>query len=102
MRLQIRIAKALSIERRLLLLGWLDDPDTHFDNRWKLGGRRKAVAAPNIAQKWNVCSSTAKRHIGLLKSAGLVTVERKDHVHWVTRSSKGIAAARSVGHIYVR
>ena len=42
-----------------------------------LGGRRKAVTVLDIAQKWNMCGSTARKHIGRLKMAGLVIVERK-------------------------
>ncbi len=97
-----RIAKALAAERRLLLVGWLDDPDTHFRDRVKLKGRRNAVAAHNIEQKWNVCRSTTMKHIGILKSAGLITVERKGPVHWVTRCNRGIVNAHRAGHNYVR
>lgn len=102
MRQKSKIAKALSAECRLLLLGWLNEPDHHFNDRLKLKGRRNAVAAPSIQQKWNVSDSTTKKHIWLLKVAGLVTVERHSRIHWVIRSSKGIAAARRAGHIYVR
>lgn len=97
-----KIAKALSAECRLLLLDWLREPDRHFDDRLKLPGRRKAVATQNIQQKWNVGGVTTTKHIGILKAAGLVNVERYNHLQWISRNSKGITAARSAGHIFVK
>lgn len=96
------VVKALSAECRLLLLGWLREPDLHFNNRMKLTGQSNAVAATDIEQKWNVLSRTRRRHISLLAAAGVVTVERFYQVQWVTRNNEGIAAARSAGHTYVQ
>ena len=95
------IAKALSAECRLLLLHWLREPNSHFHGRANQPANRRAVSAPDIAQKWNFSSSTATKHIGLLKAAGLVTVERHDRVKWVTRNAKGLAVAKAAGHLYI-
>lgn len=102
MLLKSKIAKALSSECRILLLGWLSDPDTHFKGREILPRRRSAVAIESIEQKWNVGNATARSHIWRLKSAGLVTVERAGGSHWISRNDPGIAQARKAGHLYVR
>ena len=95
------IAKALLAECRLLLLHWLREPDSHFRGRMKRPTNRRSVAALDIAQKWNVSGSTATKHIGLLKAAGLVNVEKRNRQKWVTRNAKGIAVATAAGHLYV-
>ena len=96
-----KIAKALSSESRLLLLDWLREPERHFQNRLQWPRRRKVVATKNIQQKWNVGNLTTMKHIGILKAAGLITVERHNRLQWISRNTAGIAAARTAGHLYV-
>lgn len=96
------IAKALSSERRLLLLEWLVEPDKYFCQRAKWPIKRKAVATSDISRKWNVGKATLQMHLRLLKAAGLIMVVRHEKIRWVIRSSKGISKAKSIGHLYLK
>jgi hypothetical protein len=98
---QGRIAKALSAECRLFLIEWLREPDRYFVNRKRCAHRRQAVAVPDIQGKWNVCQGTAMKHIMVLAKAELVTVHKRDTIKWVSRSSRGIAAAKAFGYCYI-
>ena len=65
--------KALASSRRLQILAWLKDPDTHFPTQVHGDKQRHGVCTQFIADKLAVSQPATSRHLRLLHEAGLVT-----------------------------
>jgi DNA-binding transcriptional ArsR family regulator len=68
--------RALASDKRLAILGWLKDPQTHFPPQVDGDLVKDGVCSVFIAQKLGVSQPTASEHLKLLTQAGLVTPRR--------------------------
>ena len=68
--------QALANDRRLQILEWLKDPESHF--RPQIDGHlvKDGVCAALIAEKLSVTQPTLSEHMRVLCSAGLVQSKR--------------------------
>lgn len=67
------ILKALASSRRLLILEWLKDPESHFPPQVHGDQEKHGVCTQFIAEKLAVSQPATSRHLKLLSQAGLVT-----------------------------
>lgn len=75
----IILAKALSNEKRLLVLHWLKDPAKHFPKIITSMRGETGVPSNAIAAKLGIREPTATTHLKLLERAGFVKSVRAGH-----------------------
>jgi DNA-binding transcriptional ArsR family regulator len=75
MNLQLAL-RALSNERRLLVLGWLRQPTRHFPVQVDGDLLTDGVCGLSIARKLRVSQPTASEHLKILTRAGLIRGKR--------------------------
>ena len=68
--------RALANERRLLILEWLQDPETHFPPQVDGDLVKDGVCALFIADKLGVSQPTASEHLKVLTQAGFLRPKR--------------------------
>ena len=68
--------RALSNDRRLLILDWLKDPLVHFPSQRDGDLEEDGVCGLSIADKLGVSQPTASAHLKILLQAGLVQARR--------------------------
>ena len=68
--------KALANERRLLILEWLKDPETHFPPQVDGDLVRDGVCGLLIAEKLGLSQPTVSEHMKVLTQAQLVRATR--------------------------
>jgi DNA-binding transcriptional ArsR family regulator len=87
----LEVFKALSNPKRLQILGWLREPESHFapqeDPMDEVG-----VCVKQIQEKAAVSQSTASQFMSTLQRAGLVTSTRIGTWTYYRRNEKRIAA----------
>lgn len=68
--------RALGNERRLQILEWLKDPETHFPPQVDGDLVKDGVCVVLIAEKLGISQPTATEHLKVLSQAGLVRSKR--------------------------
>ena len=72
---QVEIFKALSNKTRLLILGWLKDPEQNFPEQ-AANGFDNGVCVGQIQNKAGLTQSTVSEYLSTLQRAGLVKSTR--------------------------
>lgn len=92
--LDVNLVKALASDRRLLILYWLRDPESHFppqpDGDLALDG----VCSLLIAEKLGVSQPTCGEHLKVLSRAGLIRGKKIKQWVFYQRDEDRIAAAK--------
>ena len=88
------IFAALASERRLQILEWLKDPESHFPPQRDGDLVKDGVCVIFIADKLGVAQPTATAHLKALARAGLITPKRKAGWTFYKRDEKAIAALK--------
>jgi DNA-binding transcriptional ArsR family regulator len=70
-----QVLKALSNEKRLLILHWLKDPKAHFVSD-KCDVQQQGVCVGLIEKKIGLSQSTVSQYLSQLQQASLITMER--------------------------
>src|SRR6266536_5585194 len=85
---------ALASPRRLQILQWLKDPQSHFPPQKDGDLLDDGVCVLFIAEKLGVAQPTATAHLKALARAGLVTSKRMAGWTFYKRDDKAIAALK--------
>lgn len=85
---------ALANPKRLQILEWLKDPETHFPPQRDGDLVRDGVCVLFIAEKLGVAQPTATAHLQTLAHAGLVTSKRAGQWTFYRRDETGIRALK--------
>ena len=72
----IEAIRALANERRLQILEWLKEPETHFPPQTDGDLVKDGVCVVLIAEKLGISQPTATEHLKVLSQAGLVRSKR--------------------------
>jgi DNA-binding transcriptional ArsR family regulator len=91
--------RALSNDRRLLILDWLKNPRKHFPPQVDGDLVKDGVCGLLIARKLHVSQPTASEHMKILLQAGLVKGKRIKQWTFYLRNEKQI---RSVKKLFAR
>ena len=94
--LDIDLLKALSSEKRLLVLEWLRDPEAHFPPQRDGDLVRDGVCALFIADKLGVSQPTCGEHLKLLSRAGLIRGRKIRQWVFYRRDEDRIAEAKEM------
>lgn len=86
--------EALANDKRLQILGWLKNPESHFPPQHSGDLVRDGVCGVNIAAKLDIAAPTVSRHMRLLVDAGLVTATPIKQWTFYRRDEAAIKAAR--------
>jgi ArsR family transcriptional regulator len=86
--------RALSNERRLMILDWLKEPQKHFPPQVYGDLVKDGVCGVRIAEKLGVSQPTASEHMKILVQAGLVAPRRIKQWTFYKRDEKAIRAFR--------
>ena len=70
--LNVELVKALASEKRLLILEWLRDPESHFPAQRDGDLVRDGVCSLFLADKLGVSQPTCGEHLKILSRAGLI------------------------------
>ena len=94
--LDVNLLKALSSEKRLLVLEWLRDPKAHFPAQRDGDLVRDGVCALFIADKLGVSQPTCGEHLKLLSRAGLIRGRKIKQWVFYQRDEARIAVAKEM------
>jgi DNA-binding transcriptional ArsR family regulator len=86
----LEVFKALSNPKRLQILGWLRDPESHFDPQ-EDPMDEVGVCVKQIQEKAGVSQSTASQFMSTLQRAGLVESSRRGTWTYYRRNEERIA-----------
>ncbi len=88
----VEIFKALSNEKRLLVLKWLKEPEKHFTPPVVEGADfdNAGVCVTQLHQKLEVTQSTASQYLSILLRAGLLEAKRVGKWTYYRRNEKVI------------
>lgn len=86
--------RALSNERRLMIMDWLKSPREHFPPQVDGDLIRDGVCGVRIAEKLGVTQPTASEHMKILVQAGLVKPKRIKQWTFYRRDEAAIRALR--------
>lgn len=93
--IDVRVLRALASERRLQILDWLKDPQTHFRPQ-KVGCLEEdGVCVIVIAEKLGVAQPTATTHLQMLADAGLIRAKRVQQWTFYKREEEAIEALKA-------
>ncbi len=70
------VLRALANDRRLLILGWLKQPRTHFPPQVDGDLIKDGVCGVLIARKLKISQPTASEHLKILAQSGLIRGKR--------------------------
>ena len=90
----LEILHALASDRRLQVLEWLREPESHFPPQRDGDLVEDGVCVIFIADKLGVAQPTATAHLKALARAGLVTSKRVGQWTFYKRDEKAIAALK--------
>jgi len=93
--LDVDLIKALANDKRLLILGWLRDPEAHFPPQRDGDLVRDGVCSLYIAEKLGVSQPTCGEHLKVLSRAGLVHGTRIKQWVFYRRDEERIARAKA-------
>ena len=85
---------ALASDKRLQILDWLKDPETHFPPQRDGDLVKDGVCVIFIADKLGVAQPTATSHLQTLARAGLVTSKRVGQWTFYKRDESAIKALK--------
>lgn len=88
------VAAALASKRRLRILEWLKEPETHFPPQVDGDLVDDGVCGVFIARKLGVSQATASEHLRILTDVGLVRPKRIKQWTFYKRDETRIARAR--------
>jgi len=88
--------RALSNDRRLLILEWLKNPRKHFPPQVDGDLVKDGVCGLLIARKLRVSQPTASEHMKILLQAGLVRGKRIKQWTFYTRNESQITAIKKL------
>ncbi len=86
--------RALASERRLQILAWLQDPETHFPPQADGDLVKDGVCGIFIAEKLGVSQPTASEHLKVLSQAGLLRTTRIKQWTFYKRDEARIRAVK--------
>ncbi|HEY4310924.1 MAG TPA: ArsR family transcriptional regulator [Pirellulales bacterium] len=89
-----KVARALSSEKRVLILRWLKDPVKHFRPQKDGDLVDDGVCGIRIAEKLEVTQPTASEHLRILSDAGLLKSKKIKQWIFYRRDTEGIRRAR--------
>jgi DNA-binding transcriptional ArsR family regulator len=89
-----KIARALSSEKRVLILQWLKDPVKHFRPQKDGDLVGDGVCGVLIAEKLGVSQPTASEHLRILSDARLLKSKKIKQWIFYKRDGDGIRQAR--------
>lgn len=92
----VELAKALSSDRRLLVLEWLKDPTAHFPPQADGDLAKDGVCAVFIAEKLGVSQPTAGEHLKILSRVGLVIATRKKQWTFYRRNERRLRGVKKL------
>ena len=92
--LDVDLVKALANEKRLLILGWLRDPEAHFPPQRDGDLVRDGVCSLLIAEKLQVSQPTCGEHLKVLSRAGLIKGKKIKQWVFYRRAEDQITAAK--------
>jgi ArsR family transcriptional regulator len=87
----LRILKAIGNQRRLQILDWLKDPESHFPPHKDVDGFEQGVCVAFIQQKSGLSQSTTSQYLAMLEQAGLVIATRIGKWTYYRRNEAAIA-----------
>src|ERR1700722_10657016 len=90
----LAVLKALANDKRLAILQWLRDPQTHFPPQIDGDLVRDGVCSLFIAEKLGVSQPTCGEHLKVLSRAGLVRAKRIKQWVFYRRDEQQIASAK--------
>ena len=88
------ILRALANERRLMILNWLKQPQSHFPPQVDGDLVKDGVCGVLIAEKLGITQATLSEHMKVLTHAGLVRGKRIKQWTFYRRDEKAIRAAK--------
>lgn len=94
--LDVDLVKALANDKRLLILDWLREPQTHFPPQRDGDLLDDGVCSVLIAEKLEVSQPTCGEHLRLLGQAGLVRSKKVKGWVFYQRDEARIAAAKEL------
>lgn len=94
--LDAELLKALANEKRLLVLGWLRDPEAHFPPQRDGDLVRDGVCSLLIAEKLGVSQPTCGEHLKVLSRAGLIRGKKIKQWVFYQRDEQRIAEAKGL------
>ena len=92
--LSVDVVKALANERRLQILHWLKEPESHFPPQVDGDLVRDGVCGVLIAAKLGISQPTASEHLKVLSRAGLVRSGRIKQWTFYRRDERRIAEVK--------
>ena len=92
--LDVELVKALASDKRLLILGWLRDPEANFPPQRDGDLVRDGVCSLLIAEKLGVSQPTCGEHLKVLSRARLVRGKRIKQWVFYQRDEERITAAK--------
>jgi DNA-binding transcriptional ArsR family regulator len=87
----IDMLRAVTNDKRLLILEWLKDPEAHFPPQVDGDLIRDGVCGVLIAQKLGIRQPTVSAHMKVLTAAKLVTIKRVKQWTFYRRDEKRIS-----------
>ena len=92
--LNVELVKALASEKRLLILEWLRDPESHFPAQRDGDLVRDGVCSLFLADKLGVSQPTCGEHLKILSRAGLIRGTKIKQWVFYKRDEDRIARAK--------
>src|SRR5580693_5990087 len=92
----VELVKALASEKRLLILEWLRDPESHFPAQRDGDLVRDGVCSLFIADKLEVSQPTFWEHLKILSRAGLIRGTKIKQWVFYKHDEARIAAAKEL------
>jgi ArsR family transcriptional regulator len=90
------VAAALSSSRRLRILAWLKDPESHFPPQVEGDLALDGVCGLFLARKLRITQASASEHLRILVDLGLVRNKRIKQWTFYRRDERRIAEAKRV------
>lgn len=88
--------RALASDKRLLILGWLKDPRSHFPEQTEGDLVADGVCGLFIAEKLGISAPTVSEHLKILAQAGLLSPKRIKQFTFYKRDEERIAAIKQL------
>jgi ArsR family transcriptional regulator len=93
--IDVALVKALANDKRLQVLEWLRDPETHFPPQRDGDLVRDGVCSLFIADKLGVSQPTCGEHLKVLSQAGLIEGTRIKQWVFYRRNEERICEAKA-------
>lgn len=92
--LDVELAKALANDKRVLILGWLRDPEEHFPPQRDGDLVEDGVCSLFIAEKLGISQPSCGEHLKVLSRAGLVRGKKIKQWVFYKRDEERIASVK--------